>query len=56
MNFLNGPQYHVWISDSTNVNVNGVTVMVDIEDQLDVYRYIGGSEKTMNLKEVLTLI
>jgi hypothetical protein len=53
MNFLNGPQYHVWISDSTNVNVNGVTVLVDIEDQLDVYRYIGGSEKTMNLKEVL---
>jgi hypothetical protein len=53
MNFLNGPQFHVCLSGVTNVNVNGVTVLVDIEDQLNVYRYIGGSDKTIDMKSVL---
>jgi len=53
MNFLNGPQFHVCFLGVTNVNVNGVTVMVDIEDQLDVYRYIGGTDKSLGMKDVL---
>ena len=40
--FLNAPQYHVNLHDHVNSSVSGVTIMVDLDDQLDVYRYVGG--------------
>ena len=44
VSFLNGPQFHVAISNVERALVYGVTVMVDIEDQLGVYRYIAALE------------
>lgn len=41
VSFLNAPQYNVAFWDTAGLLVQGVTVMVDIEDQLDVYRYVG---------------
>ena len=45
LSFLNAPQYHVLLDGAVNVEVSGVTVLVDIDDQLDVYRYIGAVAK-----------
>lgn len=42
LTFLNAPQYNVLLSDTTGADIFQVTVRVDIEDQLDIYRYIGG--------------
>ena len=39
---LNAPQYHFGLWDVPGARVSGVTVRVDIEDQIDVMRYIGG--------------
>jgi len=41
VSFLNAPQYNVAYWDTAGLLVQGVTVMVDVEDQLDVYRYVG---------------
>ena len=51
--FLNSPTWHMFLSAQTNATVRGVTVLVDIEDQLDVYRYIGGAPPSASLPEVL---
>jgi hypothetical protein len=40
--FVNSPQYHVLLSTMDGALIENVTVRVDIEDQLDVFRYIGG--------------
>lgn len=42
--FLNAPQYHVNLRDMVGVNVQNVTVLVDIEDQLNIFRYLAGEE------------
>jgi hypothetical protein len=48
ISFLNAPQYNVFLMEQTNCYVHGVTVMVDIEDQLDVYRYIGAFDDVLD--------
>ena len=53
VSFLNSPAWHVWLPSQTNASVAGVTVRVDIADQLDVYRYIGGSPASASLEDVL---
>jgi len=44
ISFLNSPQYHVCLWSVTNAVVQGVTVLVDIEDQLEAYSYVGALE------------
>jgi len=44
VSLLNGPQYHAFLMDASGVLVQRVTVMVDVEDQLDVYSYVGAFE------------
>ena len=39
---LNAPQYNFALWDVPGARIDGVTVLVDIEDQLDALRYIGG--------------
>ena len=41
--FLNSPAWHVWLSPVQGVTITNCTVRVDIDDQLDALRYIGGS-------------
>jgi hypothetical protein len=53
VSFLNSPSWHMFLSGQTNATVVGVTVKVDIEDQLDAYRYIGGAARGASLREVL---
>jgi len=53
VSFLNSAAWHMWLSGQTNATVHGVTVRVDIEDQLNAYRYIGGSSPSASLEEVL---
>jgi hypothetical protein len=42
LTFLNGPRFHVYISGVMGLVVDNCTVRVDIEDQIDALRYIGG--------------
>jgi hypothetical protein len=42
LTFLNSPQYHIFLDDSLRATVTDVTVRVDIEDQVDIFRYMGG--------------
>jgi hypothetical protein len=49
ISFLNSPQYNVFLMEQTNCYVHGVTVMVDIEDQLDAYRYIGAYDDVFDI-------
>jgi hypothetical protein len=51
--FLNSPQYHLGLWDSVGLTVQGVTVLVDIEDQLNVFRYLGGSPPEASVSDVL---
>jgi hypothetical protein len=44
----------MFLSAQTNATVRGVTVLVDIEDQLDVYRYIGGALKDVSQPVLMT--
>jgi polygalacturonase len=53
--FLNAPQYHVNLHDMNTAAVTGVTVRVDIEDQLDVLAYVGGAPAGAGAREVLRL-
>ena len=41
----NAPMFHVNVVASTGVLVQGVTVLVDLEDQVAVYRYIAALEE-----------
>ena len=43
LTFLNAPEYHVNLQDMMRVQVYDVTVLVDIEDQLNIYRYLSGN-------------
>ena len=46
--FLNSPQWHMFLQDIQQANIFNVTVLVDIEDQLDALRYIGGGTARLN--------
>jgi polygalacturonase len=50
---LNSASWHMFLSGQTNATVRGVTVLVDIEDQLQAYRYIGGASASATLPQVL---
>ena len=49
--FLNSPQYHVNLHNVRDALVQGVTVLVDIEDQLQIFRYLGGAPASASLPE-----
>ena len=51
VSFLNAPQYNVFLMEQTNCYVHEVTVLVDIEDQLDTYRYIGAFDDVVDHRE-----
>lgn len=38
----NAPSNHAYLADSINLNVEGVTVLVDLDEQLQIARYIAG--------------
>jgi len=52
--FLNAPQYHVNLRDMFGVQVYNVTVLVDIEDQLNIYRYLGGDNTTITTNSMIS--
>jgi hypothetical protein len=51
VSFLNAPQYNAFLMQTTGCFVHGVTVMVDIEDQLDVYSYVGAFRDAQDERE-----
>jgi hypothetical protein len=40
---LNAPQYFIDLHDAFGATVDGLTIRVDVDDQLAVYRYVGGA-------------
>ena len=55
LTFLNSAAWHVNLGGALNASVSGVTVRVDIEDQVSVLRYIGGAPASAPLAQVLEL-
>lgn len=51
--FLNSPAWHVWLAPVQGAVIVNSTVRVDIADQVDVYRYTGGSPVDASLVDVL---